>query len=46
MELLTQVRKKWMEINITMRNKSGEWDGSLEMKDILEWSDAVLPAKE
>lgn len=35
-----------MEMNRTMRNMSGEQDGSTEKKDILEWSDVVLAAKE
>lgn len=35
-----------METNGTMRNKFGGWDGSTKKKDILEWSDVVLPPKE
>ena len=34
-----------METNRTMRNKSGEQDGSTEKKGTFEWPDVVLPAK-
>lgn len=29
-----------------MRSRSGEWDGSTEKKDMFEWSDVFLPAKQ